>query len=722
MDSGRSAAQQSDRPTERLFSAKMGRRPAETAARAVLDRYLPALHDLLVLLLIGLRALIGGAQPLGLPGLLWAGLLCCGLCACLLESWTGLRRRWRWAPGGVIGLLVLLCLMPAAARATLPLTQGWNWWVEWLLLLLFAVYLLQVLPGRLRLATAALGGALAVTAVLALAQALWVLPAMATDLAAPDGAMAALARRFGSGLVAERIAQGGTYATLALANALAVFLVIGGLLLAAALLQRWRSDRAPRRTLLVPGLVLLGAAAAYLTTGARGAIAAAATAVAIAAAWQARGWPRLLLPLGVAAAACAAWASGALDASIGVRAGYWGAAFELIGRTPLRGYGLDGFAEHAAAVLPVNAEYSRHVHNSLLEATVAGGLLAGLALLALFLALARAPRPACPHEPPRERHGRLVWVYALALPYCAAFGALVSDNLGFWPCGSHLGPILFYAALLGLLQALVARALMRLPPPSHRVWWLATLCFLCSCLIDFHCFNPGLLGIAIVTASAAGIPAARSCAHGVTTRSLVSLGLLALLVLIVHIGWRQLEAARADEALTLLEQAASAGDDQREKLVAQACALVGEPRAGRPMAQAGHACATRAAALADGLPPGRDALIRAAALRGDAPMLERLAAQVPHHARIWVLLATAWTAHRRLEPAIAALRRAVALNPAALPLQLRLATLLDARAAELQSARAARLRQEADALRQRVRELNPVVHPANRTSLPLGTP
>src|SRR4051812_30079499 len=117
------------------------------------------IHGSLIALLIAARPLVWDEDPTSMPSLVFLALVGLALFVVLVESWAGLRRQWRWSGLGVLFALVVVALLPAALRSPLPV-QGWSLWLMLLGQLGLAAYLVQAVPGRERVALAALGAGL----------------------------------------------------------------------------------------------------------------------------------------------------------------------------------------------------------------------------------------------------------------------------------------------------------------------------------------------------------------------------------------------------------------------------------------------------------------------------------------------------------------------------------------------------------------------------------
>ncbi|HEX3135601.1 MAG TPA: hypothetical protein VHX44_18710 [Planctomycetota bacterium] len=219
-------------------------------------------HDILLAALIALRPLVWSGDAGAWDNLGWLTLALIALLWLVIDAWRGRVPAWRFGLGGVIAAGLLLILLPAALRSPYPST-GMGQWGMAVIHLGFAAYLMQVVPGRERLAFSALVGALVVECLVALGQWVWVLPGMAKALAGGDPAIAALETT--SEDLANRVAYGELFETFTLANTLAAFL----LLVAVPLLGGvWRTDG---RVRLIAGAVLILSLVVALGTASKGA-------------------------------------------------------------------------------------------------------------------------------------------------------------------------------------------------------------------------------------------------------------------------------------------------------------------------------------------------------------------------------------------------------------------------------------------------------------------
>lgn len=498
-----------DRPTQ----------PAPTRC----DRW----HEALLVALLVLRPLVWSGERSAWDHLAWMLLVIVALGVLVGEGLAG-RRPWlRWGPGGLIAGVLIAGLLPSAALAH-DAPVAWGTWNALLINLGFAFWLCQVVPGRERLALAALLGGGAVEIVVALLQPVWTLPAMAAKLAAGDPTMLAL--ETAKGELGERIANGGMFGTFTLANTLAGFL----LLVLPLVLCR-------RSTLLALGLA---GAVAFLGAKSKGAIAALAVAAGTVWSTTARGPWRWLPLAGVIVLTLAIIGIPALkqglERSAEVRLGYWRGAATLVAEAPLAGHGLHAFAAHHARVIPPGTETSRSVHNDVLEAAVDGGIPAGLLLAALlaWLALGARGRDA----PPAAIAAPAATLPLLGiLPFFAALGTLVS-NTAWWPLGNDDATWWLWPLLLAGLAVGTVHLAMRLPWPPAWAFRLALGAFALHCLVDFDLHSPGIWGtltVVAILAAARRQGAARRVTWGlmgVLAVCLLGSGVLAAALLISQAG------------------------------------------------------------------------------------------------------------------------------------------------------------------------------------------
>lgn len=696
-------------------------------------------HHLVLLLTIVLRPFVFGGDLAASDQLAWHTLVLVGWGLCLLELWSGRRLGLRWGWAGVAAAALLALLLPAAWQAEDP-ALGWGRWVSWASLLLWAGYLMQVLPGRVHFAWALLVATLAVEVVLVLVQQVHVLPAMGAAMTSGDDAMAELVARVGDADVANRIGHGGTYGSLTLANILAAWLLIAGLPLAGALgrgIAAWRRgvDGRPRSDALVLGCVLLAATVgALVTTGARGAPAAAVAAGALVALrWGRGGWrvlPAAVLGGGLLVALLVPALREPLQASIDVRLGYWRAAGLALREHWATGAGIGAFEWLAPLHLRSGDEFSRFAHNEVIEATLAGGVAAGLALLWWWWRLAW-PRPQVGDDseaPPvaGARVWHLRWLPVLVFPYMLIFGTFASDNLAWWPGGDGAA-IALYAAGLGALLgwiAGVARCLP-LPPAAWLQFALATGVF--ACLLDFQLHDLGFLGMLVLVACLAAGGGGRERPVGGPLRLGVSATVLVAAAALVFGALRAADLRAIDRTESLIDgylRSAERAEAETTWAFLHDLALeAGLPPPDDdlppPEHQAGILLAAweRAEDRLAAWPPSGDRLIGLAARHPDARQrLERLESAAERHPRradVWAQLAGHALQLRAWDLALTSARRAVARYPAQLRYRALLVRALEA-AAKRRRGDPAALRAEAERLRASIAHENPQAFPRHR--------
>lgn len=442
-------------------------------------------HEALLVALIVLRPLVWSGDHTAWDHFAWMLLVIVALGVLTVEGLTG-RRPWlRWGPGGLIAGVLVAGLLPATVLSPEPAT-AWGTWNALVVNLGFAFWLCQVVPGRERLALAALLGGAAIEIVVALLQPIWTLPAMAAKLAAHDPTV--MAMETAKGELAERIANGGMFGTFTLANTLAAFLLLVLPLIA------WQ------RTVLP--VVFVAGVFAFVGTKSKGAYAALIAAggtlwlTTVRNRWR---W----LPFAGAAALLVAIVSvpmlkQGLAASAEVRLGYWRGAVTLIAEEPFAGHGLHAFAVENARVIPPGSERSRSVHNDVLEAAVDAGIPAALLLAALLAWLVLGARgrtePSTAIAPPAATLPLLG-----LLPLFAALGTL-SSNTSWWPLGNDDATWWLWPLLLAGLGIGVIHLAMRLPWPPAWAFRLALGAFALHCLVDFDLHSPGIWGTLTVVA------------------------------------------------------------------------------------------------------------------------------------------------------------------------------------------------------------------------------
>ncbi len=650
---------------------------------------LERIHDILVLLLVAVRPWCWDGMPGQPADLVWQALAVGALGIAAIERAANLRPAWAWSWRGVLAVGLVLALLPAALGAAEP-APSWCRWTSWLACLAAAAYLMQVLPGRQRLALAGFGAGLVVTVVLGLAQTVWVLPAMA---AAQQAGASVFATVPGDpAALSERIANGGVYSTFTLANQFGAYLA---LLLPLVAGMAWASWRAASRGPALGVSVLLGllALVALALTGAKGAVLALATGCGLGwwLAFPGRWWRWLPLPLAGLGLA-AVLITGVAKASIEVRAGYWRSAVTLAGEG---GHGLGGFAAHQPRVMQIGDEPTRFVHNEVLEAAVAGGwplaALAAVALLALAWPRRSITEPIPTPGPPRM----LALALALAVLYLGLLRAF-DDHFPWWPGGGGILANLGWALVLGGIAATTAAALWRAEPPPAWAWAAGLCAVALKALIDFDFHAGGVLGTALLVAVCGGAPLVQ--ATGLVGRWLP--GAAALITAALVLGG-MLTALRLAEAEQWIAGARQAGDPQVAEELAQRLGVDGQAP---PQALAALA-ARRAWDQADGAPG-----IRLAAIDLMPPsqqtldLASELAVAAPHSATVALRHAQLLVVGKSWRAAAAEAERAVSLAPTVPRVLEQAAEVLD-RAAS--GPRAAALRAEAARLR-------PLVHPGMR--------
>ena len=672
-------------------------------------------HHLLLVLLVALRPLIWDGDSGSPAALAWYILMFTGLAIVAGEVAAGARGGWRWGWSGLVALALTLLLLPAALRSP----QGFEGLALWGMIaghLAFAAYLMQVMPGRERLALGALLAGLAGETLYALGQYGWVLPDLARRLHRGE-----LAAQIGPGMAgefAERIANGGIYGSFTLSNTLAGFLLLTIPLAAAALRP------AP---LLARGLAAMiglgGLAVLVLLTNSKGGIAALALAVVVVAIAGLRGRWRWIAPL--AAVALLAVALGmprvrdGLAASAEVRVGYWQAATTLIAERPLSGHGVGSFATESARALPIGAEYSRQVHNEPLEAAVDAGVAAGLALLALLILLARSAAPA--DSGPVARQGLAGLALVIAVPYLHLFGMLSFAGWPASPADLHL----VWSLLLGIVLAGTVWGASLLPPPPAWALRLALAAAGLHALIDFDLHSGGVVGTLVVIAVLAGQTRGRVLPMRAALRAvpgvMVVLG-IALLAWGGHRGLQVTEARELSVAVREVEVARGAPGDRLRIAAADLAYRLGrgEPTAAElsppRLAELSQAGLERAWDLASARPVA-DAATLTSIIALTRPGRARLGWSTravelhPHNALAHLLLAEDFAAAGDWREAIACASTAVGRSPWHLPYRQELVRFLEQGAAA--SADPALLDQIVSE-REQIRALDPRVHVRDR--------
>ena len=238
------------------------------------------LHCLLLVVVLALRPLIWDVDVLAPAHLLYAGLVLVGPLLVIVELLMGLRQQVRWTWAAIPLLIVAALLVPGALRSHLVI-EGWAQAGQTLLTVALGFWLMQVVPGRERLAWGALVTGFVGESILAVMQKITVMPQMLAQL--NSGEMDSQGSGVSQGDLLNRITSGGLFGTFTVSNTLAVFLALIGVPLAVAW---WR-----QRTWAVAGLLLLGMAA-LIGSGSKGGWLAIAIAVTVLAFNMAGDWLR----------------------------------------------------------------------------------------------------------------------------------------------------------------------------------------------------------------------------------------------------------------------------------------------------------------------------------------------------------------------------------------------------------------------------------------------
>lgn len=688
--------------------------------RERLTHFVAGLHAVLLVILIALRPLVWDGDAASPPNLVYLALVLIALFVTTIEIICGGRKivRWSWTGLAVAGFVV--ALVPAAVHAPVP-PDGQAFWWQLVLHLGLGAYLMQIIPGRERLAWSALVTGVVTEVGLSWIQGLYVLPRMAE--ATRDHVAAVAMEGVSSGDLAERIAYGGWFGTFTLSNTLAAWL-----LLAAVPLVGVAYERGLR---LLPVGISLAAVGLLGATRSKGAMVALAVASGVWWMFYQRGWLRWL-PLAIGLVVVLAVVGmpsvrAGLEASARVRIGYWSGAVELIREAPLSGLGVGSFAQRSSGVMPLWAEPSRMVHNELLETAVIAGIPLAL-VLGLLLWLAARPRQSdCRRpggkpagEPAVEPAGEPAAITAAAwslggiVTYLGLMG-LLDGNVGWWPGGEFLLTQIFWTAVVALVMGLTLRVLRDLPLPT--VWWLRLGLAACAihCLVDFNLHSFAIVGTLLVVTILAA-PTYRECSAPKWLG-----GVLFLVVGVLAIGsanWARsaITLRAADDLLRSLRLAGDPqhADDGFHDLAGQLGVEVpaAGDRVGRQalalaaIAQANDLVAgdpTRTVQVVSLAPPSAERLKR----------LDDLAVQLPFYTPLANLRAQDYAHQQRWDDAVAELRRGITLAPAYLPAHQDLIRLLS-RAADHDAARAARWREQKQQAEQQLKELQPIVNYRNR--------
>ncbi len=257
----------------------------------------------------------------------------------------------------------------------------------------------------------------------------------------------------------DRLYSAEPYATFALANSLAGFLLPWFVLLMAIGLAPGGNRHLRIRFRVVTVILLLILAACLLLTKSRSAMLAAALGVGVCVAMSARAWlgaklrlAASLLAVGLlvvaAGLALASFDRGLLSQagkSMGYRLQYWQSTWQMIGDHPWWGCGPGQFQDsYTAYKLPAASEEIADPHNFLLEIWSTAGTPSALAMVAVLGLLAWSVRRALPGvandpsdaEGGQGSPGQVAWIYggaAVGLPLGAAAAVIAQQPVGALP-------------------------------------------------------------------------------------------------------------------------------------------------------------------------------------------------------------------------------------------------------------------------------------------------
>jgi hypothetical protein len=446
------------------------------------------IHAIVMTVLILVRPLIWDGA-LGPDELAYHGLVLFGVLVLIIDAWTGIRRTYRFGLGGVLAILLALALIPALLRSPLP-SAGFALWDSLAMSIGLALYLAQVIPGRERLALAALIAGLSGEMLFSAGQWAWVLPDFAERHQQGDPTFAMMDDPNGD--LAARIAHGGLFGTFLLSNMLAAYVLLTAPL---AISAWWRSPSQPRRSLLLI-VVISTCVLIFIGTGSKGAMVAAMLAAAIVISASLRGFNRLVPWIVVGGAALLVLLvptlRNGLAQSAEVRLGYWQGAVTLIEESPLTGHGLRSFSLRGAAAMPLSAEPAQHIHNEVLEAAVDGGVIAAalLAMILIVFALRARPLelPASDGGSKREKLAPII--AALAIPYLHLMGML---DFSSWPAGKSFFGGLLWSALFAAVLAFCMRTTVTLATPPRWALRFALVAFALHCCVDFDLHSAAIM-------------------------------------------------------------------------------------------------------------------------------------------------------------------------------------------------------------------------------------
>ena len=618
-------------------------------------------HQVLVVLLLVLVPLVWDGDPAALDHLAWLTLLVIGLLLGWLGSLAGWLT-WRCNRSGVALMALVLLMVPAVIAGPSALVAG-AMWSKALAAGALAAYLALVLPGRERLALAAVVAGAGAQIAIALLQWPWVLPAMRSAQAAGDITLGAAMQ----GDLIQRLHDGGIFGTFTLANQLAAYLVLLLPLLFGLLVAK--GQRRGHR--LVLGILLVGGVIAMLGANAKAGWLSLAMASTVAwLAWMPGRWRWLPLPclaLGIAALLASAGLRAAFWPSIEVRLGYWSGATELVRQAPLLGHGLGGFSAEYPSVMPLWAEPVRFAHCEPLELAVDAGLPAGLLLLGLLAALAWGRRAVLIAETPvgyRPPPALLVpMVLVVAFAYGGLFG-LLDGNCGWWPGGQDPLIRVAWVAVVGVLVAALVWRLRDLVPPPAWALPVGLGGFALHCLVDFHLHTLALAGTAV----------ALSClgARGLRPwpdRWGIGVVIMSMTLLLGLVLWGLTEVRAARSLRDLVQAAVTAPPDRARRALELLAEDLGRPAPNND--QDGRL--VLALAVAEARLRGRwDLDLQLQMLQADPPGAAReplsraLCMAIPHSSFARSQLANDLVAQRRWDDALVAQREAIAREPVAL--------------------------------------------------------
>lgn len=691
--------------------------PQALSERERLQRLLVNFHDTLIVLLIALRPLVWDGDAASPANLVYLALILLALLITAAEFIGGLRTQVRWSWTGFIVAVLVAALVPAALRAPIPADGSAFIW-QLVLHLGLGAYLLQVVPGRERVAWSALVAGLGAEVVIGWVQGLYVLPKMAAGTALGDAAVAA--EGIAPSDLAERIQRGGWFGTFTLSNTLAAWLLVA---LIPMVGTAWRS-----RSILAWSIAIAGSGL-FLATRSKGALIAVALAAGV---WwmlaQRRWWRWLPVPLGILAITAMFVIPGGSDgvnASARVRWGYWSGAVTLVREAPFTGHGIGAFAERSSGVMPLWAEPSRLVHNEPLEMAVVAGIPLAVLLVAVLLLIAW-PRATDRAENPVDEAPRLPLLAPCTLIFVTGYLSLLGmldGNLGWWPGGDSLLGQGAWGLLVGVGMAAMVLAAGRMPLPTG--WWLrlALAALSLHTLIDFDLHSFAVIGtvipLAIIAGGAqSGVP---SRAHQQRHVGRAVGAAFLVLVVFMGVGWVRWAHAALDlrnaqdlvRALRLTRDPAHV-DEGFATLAAQLG--MAEP----PMGDRRGRNEVIAQAVAAGLSLSAEDPTIAVQLIGLLPpsperlaQLDALYPRVPHHLPLARLRAQDHLAAGRWHDAITEMRRGVALAPAYIPAHQELEVLLG-QIADRDSAHAAQWRSERDQAAAERAAIEPIVDYRNR--------